>query len=110
MSPRSPKRRDFAVTQAGYFTVLKSTGGFSATLPPGSRYLNDPSRRPVPAPTPDQAAPDHDGSQETAISFQLVDPPAQDRHSTRLILIVLAATAIMLAVLWWMIPASPWKV
>ena len=102
MSPRSWKRREFAVTQAGYFTVLKPTGGFSAALPPGSRYLNDPSKGPVPLPTPDQMAPGHSVNPETTISLQLVDPPAQDRHSIRLILIVLAAAAIMFALLWWL--------
>ncbi|MGB8030924.1 MAG: hypothetical protein WCF30_14830 [Terracidiphilus sp.] len=105
MSPRSWKHREFAVTQAGYFTVLKPTGWSSATLPPGSRYLNDPSKDGA-APSPDQTAPDCAGSQETTISLKFVDPPPQNRHSIRLTLIALAAAALTVLAFWWM--TRPW--
>ncbi|MGO8933336.1 MAG: hypothetical protein ACLPLZ_05260 [Terracidiphilus sp.] len=107
MSPRSLKRRDFAVTQAGYFTVLKPARSFSATLPPGSRYLNDPSKRPVPLPAPDQTAPVHAVGQEITIPLQIVSPSEGDHHLMRLLLIVLIAAALTLAVLWWMTPNNP---
>ena len=105
-STRSLKRRDFAVTQAGYFTVLKPTGGFSATLPPGSRYLTEPSKKPAPA--PEQTAPDHATSPEITIPLQIVSPSEGAHHLMRLLLIVLAAAALTLSVLWWMTPNDPW--
>jgi hypothetical protein len=102
MSPRFLKRREFAVTQAGYFTVLKPTGGFSATLPPGSRYLNYPSKDgAVPLPAPGQTAPDHAGSQETTIPLQIVSPSEGKLHLVRFVLIVLAAAATTAVLLWY---------
>ncbi|MGO9326107.1 MAG: hypothetical protein ACLP07_16250 [Terracidiphilus sp.] len=109
MGPRSWKRREFAVTQAGYFTVLKPTGGFSATLQPGSRYLNDLSKDgAVPPPAPGQAAPDRSGTPETTIHLQTVSPGPGELHWVRLALIVLTAAVLTLSVLWWMTPNNPW--
>lgn len=109
MSPRSWKRREFSVTQAGYFTVLKPTGWFSATLPLGSRYLNDPSKDgAVPSPAPGQTTPDHAVSPETTIHLQTVSPSAGELNWVRLALIVLTAAALTLSVLWWMTPNTPW--
>ncbi len=104
-SPRSWNRREFNVTPAGFFTVLKPTGWFSASrLPAGFRYLNGPPKggaAPAPASklAPDQKALDHAVSQETTIPLQIVMPSAHDRRLVRLALIVLAAAALTLFVL-----------
>jgi hypothetical protein len=109
MSLRSWNRREFSVSQAGYFTVLKPTQWFSATLPPGSRYLNGPSKDGAPPlPAPGQTAPDHAESPETTIHLQTVSPSAGELHWVRLALVVLAAAALTLSALWWMTPNNPW--
>jgi hypothetical protein len=109
MSPRFLKRRDFAVTQAGYFTVLKPTGGFSATLPPGSlQDLVGQPKKPAVITAPDQKAVDHAVGAETTIHLQTVTQSAGELHWIRLALIVLTAAALTLSVLWWMTPDNPW--
>jgi hypothetical protein len=107
MSPRSWNRREFSVSQAGYFTVLKPTRWFSATLPPSTKYLKGPTNDGFP-PAPGKTTPIHTANPEAAISFQSVDPGAAGRNPIRLILIVLTAAALTLSVLWWMTPNNPW--
>jgi hypothetical protein len=106
MSPRSWNRREFSVSQAGYFTVLKPIRWFSATLPPGSRYLNDPLKGS--APSPDRVSSEHAVSPETTIHLQTVSSNLGELNWVRLALIILTAAALTLSVLWWMTPNNPW--
>jgi hypothetical protein len=100
------------VTQAGYFTVLKPSGGSSASRLPGS--LQDLVGQPKkaeslsPASAPGQKTLDRVGSPATTAPLQILGPDASDHHPVRLLLIILAAVALTLAVLWWMTPVSPW--
>jgi hypothetical protein len=41
---------------------------------------------------------------------QIIAASAQERDPIRLLLIVLAAAAMTLSVLWWMIPNNPWRI
>jgi hypothetical protein len=114
--PRSWNRREFDVSIAGYFTVLRPTRWFSALrLPGGFRYRikgagpEDPalaSKLP-PAPgsisSPKLNSADNAASQETAMPLQLATPSKPDRHLMQLVLIVPAALAITALLLWWSI-------
>jgi hypothetical protein len=109
-------RREFDVSIAGYFTVLRPTRWFSALrLPEGFRYRikgaepENPalaSKLP-PAPgsisSPKLNSADHTAGPETAIPFQLTTLSTPDRHLARLALIVPAGIAITVAALWWAI-------
>ena len=109
-------RRDFDVTLAGFYTVLKPKRWFSALrLPGGFRYRikgagpESPtlaSKLP-PAPgsisSPKLNSADHTAGPETAIPFQLTTPSTPDRHLARPALIVPAGIAITVAALWWAI-------
>ena len=97
--PRTWNRREFNVTTTGWFTVLRPTVWFSASrLPGGFRYLIGPSKRTQ----PEQTAPDHAASQESAIPLQIVPPDTHDRHLVRAALVVLTAAATTLALLLWL--------
>ena len=108
MSASSWKRRESAVTQAGYFTVLKPAGGSSATRLPRSLHLVGQPGKTAVITAPDQKALDHDDSQEITIPLQIVSPSEGAPHLMRLLLIVLAAAAFTMSVLWWMTPNNPW--
>jgi hypothetical protein len=115
-SRRSWNRRESSVTSNGFFTVLRSDRWFSAARLPGvSRYLagqskgtaspqadEDSTENPPGAPpTQSTFAPDHAGSHKTAILSQSMIPSTHDRFLIRPALIVLAAAAITLILLWW---------
>jgi len=116
--PRTWNRRDSAVTPNGFFTILKTTGRVSAVrLPGGFRYLfgqpkraapqqapENPAAAPAAASTsaPGRKAPDHAGSQETAILSQSMIPGTEGHRPMRPALIVFAATAITTILLWWL--------
>lgn len=98
---RSWNRREFSVTQAGFFTVLKSNGWFSALrLPGGFRYLvggrpEDESLHksaPASAQIFNQA-----GAQQ--IPLRIVSP-SENRSPIRFALLALAATVITLVLLY----------
>jgi len=119
-NPRTWNRREFAVTQNGYFTILRPTGWFSATRLPGStRYLAGKSREatspqeleyptgnPATTPPPGSAfapvreAPFHADSRNTAMPLQFMSLTTQDHRLMRPALIVLAASAITWILLW----------
>jgi len=123
-NPRSWNRREFTVAANGYFTVLRSTGWFSAVpLPGGFRYLVGQTKRTAIRQTlesttqnptaavqfestygPEQNAPGRADSQETAILSQSIIPGTFDHRLMRTLmraaLIILAATAITFALLW----------
>jgi len=97
-NPRTWNRREFSVTPAGMFTVLRSNGWFSALrLPGGFRYLIRPPR---PAPV-EKMAPDHAGRQE--VTLQVLNRDVLDHHPIQWLLAVLAAAGITWALLWWML-------
>lgn len=111
MSRRSWNRREFSVSPNGFFTVLRPDRWFSAMRLPGvSRYLADQPKGTAstqadqnstenPAATqPTPSGPDHAGSQEAAILSRSMVPSTHDR---RVMLIVLAVTAITLILLCW---------
>jgi hypothetical protein len=115
-SSRSWNRREFNVTSAGYFTVLKPTGWFSAAstsrLPAGIRYHIGPSEKAAashvvetlaaePVPAPEQQTLDHADIQETTIPPNLLMPTTHDYHWMRLSLSALFAAALTYFVLWW---------
>jgi hypothetical protein len=93
-------RRETNVAQAGYFTVLRSTGWFSALsrLPGGYRYLvKGPATptvlvKPEGAGTP--ASEDHDAGPATAPAFETLAPQASGLGLLRLALIALVAAGI----------------
>ena len=108
-NPRSWKRREFNIAQAGYFTVLKPTGGISASrLPGGIQDFVGQPKKTAAITAPDQELLDHADGPDSAIPLQIISPDASDHHPIRLLLIILAAAALTLGVLWWMTPANPW--
>lgn len=115
-APRSWNRRESNVSIAGYFTVLRSTGWFSALrLPGGFRYRikgagpdNPALTSTLPAAPGSLSSPklrsaDLAASQETETSYHLTMLRTQDRHLVRLALVVPAALAVTALVLWWAI-------
>lgn len=112
--PRSWNRRDFDVSVAGYFTVLRPTRWFSALrLPGGFRYRikgagpENPAITTTlpPAPgsisSPKLNAADCLAGPETAAPLQLATLSAPERRPIRLLLIVATAIAAMYAMLLW---------
>jgi hypothetical protein len=113
---RSWNRREFNVTSAGFFTVLKPTGWFSAAstshLPAGIRHLIGPSEQAAapnlvetpaagPVPAPERQTLDHADIQETTIPPKLLLPTTHDYHWMRVSLSALFAAAFTYFVLWW---------
>ena len=97
-SPRTWNRREFNITQNGYFTILKSAGWFSAVpLPGGFRYLRGETKGAAAPPAISSAS--SDGSAAT-IQLQTVDSDTSGRHLMRLALIVVAATGLAWILLW----------
>jgi len=103
-------RREANVAQAGYFTVLRSTGWFSALsrLPGGYRYVvKGPAKPDVlvkPAGATAEAPEKRADGQGTAPIFQMVTPRASGRGLLRLAFIALAAaglTALFFLLLHW---------
>jgi hypothetical protein len=125
--PRTWNRREFAVTPNGLFSILRPTGWFSAVrLPGGFRYrvglseetefsqvqenpTENPAAAPLPESTfvPEQNALEHAGSQKTAILSQSMIPSTHDYRLMRTALIVLAAAAITLIILLWLVDYVP---
>jgi hypothetical protein len=116
MGSRSWNRREFNVTPAGFFTVLKPTGWFSATsrLSAGFRYLIGPSEQAAaphvvetpaaaPVPAPEQQTLDHADTQETTIPPKFLIPTTHDYHLVRVSLSVLFAAAFTYFVLWFVL-------
>jgi hypothetical protein len=117
-SPHTWNRREFNITQNGYFTILKSAGWFSAVpLPGGFRYLvrkskgfANPTENPAENPTAasvfaSTSAPQlnslaRSGSPETTIRLQTIDSATSGHHLMRLALIVVAATGLAWILLW----------
>ena len=91
---RSVNRRGFSLGTAGWFTVLKPNTWFPASrLPVSSRYRGSQSA--------EATAVDHADSQQMTVPPRIIIPGTQDRRLMRLALVVLAAIAITLALLWW---------
>jgi hypothetical protein len=93
---RSVNRRDFSIEPAGYFNVLRPSTRFTPAHPPGDfRYLPDQSKGTTQA---------YENS-TTAPPFQLIPLPDQNvqgyHRLLRPALIVLAATALTLSLVWW---------
>jgi hypothetical protein len=125
--PRSWNRREFAVTPNGLFAILRPTGWFSAVrLPGGFRYRvglseetefpqahENPTENPAATPPPEstsvweQKALVHADSQETALLSQTMRLSTHDYRLMRTALIVLAATAITLIMLWLLLDYIP---
>jgi hypothetical protein len=122
MMGHSWNRREFSVTPNGYFTVLRPTGWFSTVRLPGvfqyriglSDVTEFPQARKNPTENPAAASPpestsmpgqkafDHTDIQETAILSQSMIPSAHYRLIWTA-LIILAATAIILIILSWLL-------
>jgi hypothetical protein len=119
-SPHTWNRREFDITQNGYFTILKSAGWFSAVpLPGGFRYLAGKSKRSVNPQSPNHPAemnaaapvlastsalqvdsPAGFGRSAATIQLQTIDSDTSGRHLKRLALIVVAATGLSWVLLW----------
>jgi len=95
MKTRYWNRREFDVTPNGYFTVLKSSGWFSAArLPAGFRYLfNDPNKPAKPGPLL------QDG-QAIGLPPQILAPSTSHSSLIRLVLIALSAIGITIFAIW----------
>jgi hypothetical protein len=93
-------RRETNVVQAGYFTVLRSTGFFSALsrLPGGYRYVVKGPATPDVLVKPEGAgtatAQNFDAAQATAPAFETLAPKANGLGLLRLALIALVAAGI----------------
>ena len=100
MSAARWNRRETNVAQAGYFTVLRSTGWFSALsrLPGGYRYVVKGPATPDVLVRPEGAgvaAPEsHDEAQEAAPTLQVLTSKTSGLGLLRLALIALAAAGI----------------
>jgi len=107
MAGRLWNRRETNIAQAGYFTVLRSSGWFSTLrLPGGFRYLI--KGPPTPAwlekfggtkASPEQQSPA--GVPGAQASLQFGTPKTRDRSLARMAVIALAGAAITLGLLWW---------
>jgi hypothetical protein len=97
-TPRNWNRREFSITQNGYFTILKSAGWFSAApLPDGFRYRLGQSPKTA---FPRANGPDQASNQPSTIRLQTIDSTMPERRFMRPALIVLAATALTWIGLW----------
>ena len=102
---RSWNRRETNVTQAGYFTVLRSTGWFSALsrLPGGYRYVVKGPATPDLLVKPEgvgTAAPENDdAAQETAAALQMLTPKTGGLGLLQLAVAALVAAGIIALVL-----------
>ena len=107
MSGSRWNRRETNVAQAGYFTVLRSSGWFSTLrLPGGFRYLIKGPPTPVWLEKDGgaKASPEEQsraGGPEAQASLQFGMPKTRDLSLARMALIALAAAAITLGLLWW---------
>jgi hypothetical protein len=95
---RSVNRRAFSVEPAGYFNVLRPSERFTASHPPGQfSYLPGQSKG--------TALPLAYENPATAAPFELTSVPDQNdlgyHRPLRPALIVLAATALTLFLVWW---------
>jgi hypothetical protein len=95
---RSVNRRAFNVEPAGYFNVLSPSKRFTPSHPPGEfRYLAGQSKG--------TAFPPAHENPTTAPPFELISVPDQNElgnhRLVRPALIVLAATALTLFLVWW---------
>jgi hypothetical protein len=96
---RSWNRRETNVAQAGFFTVLRSTGWFSAVsrLPGGYRYVVKGPATPdlLVKPEGAHAAPEkRDDTQETAPTLQMLTSRTSGLDLLRLVLIASVAAGI----------------
>jgi len=97
---RSWNRRETNVAQAGFFTVLRSTGWFSSTLhlPGGYRYVAKGPATPECLQKPEgataEATEKRDEAQESALTFQTVTPKTSGAGLLRVALIALVAAGI----------------
>ena len=100
MSARAWNRRETSVAQAGYFSILRSTGWFSALsrLPGGYRYVVKGPATPDFLVRPEGlgvAATERRGAMAaTAPAFQAVAPRASGRAAIRFALIAFVAAGI----------------
>ena len=100
MSGSRWNRRETNVAQAGYFTVLRSTGFFSALsrLPGGYRYVLKGPATPDVLVKPEgagAAVPEsHNAGQDSAPAFETLAPQASGLGVLRLALIALLAAGI----------------
>jgi hypothetical protein len=103
-SSRSWNRREFSITQNGYFTILKSNGWFSAVpLPGGFRYQVNKSKadtHPIAPTFAPQLNSEGAASQQATIQLQTIDSNTPRQALMRPALIVLAATALTWIGLW----------
>lgn len=105
-SSRSWNRREFSITQNGYFTILKSDGWFSTVTPPGGfRYLRGQSKgaASLPAPASERRlnSPVGAASEQSTIQLQTIDSSSPRQTLIRPALIILAATALTWLLLLW---------
>jgi hypothetical protein len=111
MSPRSWNRREFNVSTAGWFTVLKPAGWFSTAsrLTAGSPNLAGSSRRSAASATSalEGNALGLAARRGTIVPPEILKPGTQDRSLLRVALIVFSAAAITFGLLWWLARANP---
>jgi hypothetical protein len=109
---RSVNRRGSTIESAGYFTVLKSNTWFPASrLRESFGDLVGQSEGIAPAPesisVPELKAARCADKQETTLPLQTMMPCTDDQRPVRLVLIVLAAAAITLITLFWLVGFIP---
>ena len=108
--PRSWNRRGFDVTPNGFFTVLKPSGWFAASrLPGGFRYLigysgKEPHRL---AAMPAEKGLGGGAAEQPTIALHLIEESRGAHQLLWFLLLVLAAAAITLGMLWWISYGAP---
>jgi hypothetical protein len=105
---RSLSRRGSSTESIGFYTVLTPSRWFAASRLPdnvhhfGSRFIG-----PALTAAPKQNAPNQAGSKETTTQSNFMKLSAQDHRPVRTALVVSAAIAITLLILWWIMSGAP---
>ena len=105
---RTWNRRETNVAQAGFFTVLRSTGWFSSTLhlPGGYRYVTKGPATPdclqKPEGVPSSEGRNGSNAQDQQASVQLAMPWAHEHRLVRMALVAIAGVTITLGLIWWL--------
>ena len=98
---RAVLRRGSTVESIGFYSVLNANRWFPASrLPDNDYHLGSASSGTAPEPEPGPKALSPSGGQQAPFLAEIAELSAHDRRPVRFVLIVLAAIAITLFVLW----------
>jgi ferric-dicitrate binding protein FerR (iron transport regulator) len=102
---RSVLRRGSTTQSIGFYSILNANRWFPASrLPDSSEYPSEIAKALASPPRPNALPP---GVQEPPFLSEIAEFTARDRRPVRSALILLAAIAIILLALWWILSESP---